>query len=338
VTASLVADLAPEHRFQQPIVSFAFIPSGCATLSSNVFTSTRPLAHEICNSLLGLNALIDFCDAAFLIDNSALERSVPFRSILSPKAAHQAMNVTAAAAISSTTCAQRFPLLGAECLQSWRKFIHTSVLYPRAHFYSLSHAPFSSVGGSDGPTHRTAANLVQEVLTESACLAGLPDDPIEDSRVAISFFNFACVRGRQILWNDMARALEAIKEQRTLMHVRRGAWEYDDDQQSDGEGLPVDASLESGKKDFIPCDKWLPDAHLRYAYCPVPFPLPQARPGPSTTLVSSNTRTYSSYLMRLLLRFEMTKQHCEELYSKDPLLLWEARSNLEDLILEFSRS
>jgi len=274
------------------------------------------------------------------------------------------MNVTAAAAISSTTCAQRFPLV---CLLLPRPVLGDLLLSDKSFFsfvpslswvqsasshgessftrvcctLELTSIPFPMhrslqvsvecvlrplslqcfsqshprpVGGSDGPTHRTAANLVQEVLTESACLAGLPDDPIEDSRVAISFFNFACVRGRQILWNDMARALEAIKEQRTLMHVRRGAWEYDDDQQSDGEGLPVDASLESGKKDFIPCDKWLPDAHLRYAYCPVPFPLPQARPGPSTTLVSSNTRTYSSYLMRLLLRFEMTKQHCEELY------------------------
>jgi hypothetical protein len=80
---------------------------------------------------LGVNSLIDRM-AAFLIDNSALKRSVPLLPILSPvrfwaphtcpdfslsyqfcvllqAAAHRAMNVTAAAAISSVTCPQRFP-------------------------------------------------------------------------------------------------------------------------------------------------------------------------------------------------------------------------------------
>lgn len=150
--------------------------------------------------------------------------------------------------------------------------------------------------------------LVHESFSQSACFTGL--SPYKrDKDVPISFFNFACVRSRTCAWRDVARAVESVIERRRALRLPEGAWEYDDGQASHA----ASCHIHQGEiDDFIPTDQWLPDAHVRYGLCPVPYPHARHQHYPSTmslskprhvgssaTLVSSNTRTYSVYLNRL---------------------------------------
>jgi hypothetical protein len=89
---------------------------------------------------------------------------------------------------------------------------------------------------------------------------------------------------------------------------------------------------------FIPREtEWLPDSHVRYAYCPVAYAPPSSMAlgdGASATLVSANTRTFSRYLARFFDRFGQLPD-ASALCTEDRLLLHEAQSNLFDLQSEF---
>jgi hypothetical protein len=234
----------------------------------------------------------------------------------------------------------------------------------------------------DGPTHYSAAELVKQVFAESACLTGLsahdPTNPHSshdyDNTVPLSFFNFVCVRGRRVSWPDAARELEAIKQYRRSLPPQGNAWEFCDDEEvveaeedqeepttlarrecidnEDAVTINIDSKSRENETVFIPQDtRWLPDCHIRYAYCPIAYhPSPPSQASSqggqgassstdvaSATLVSSNTRTYSRYLRRVLRQFVQLPEDVHDLYTEDTLLLHEAESNLCDLLSEYSR-
>jgi hypothetical protein len=246
---------------------------------------------------------------------------------------------------------------------------------------------------TDGRTHCSTAELMREVFTESACLTGMPRDAAPLARSdwgkTTSFFNFVCVRGRRASWRDAARELEAIKQHRRSLPPEADGCDFTDevldDEENEAEaeerenedegGARTTVNVKGGartKKEeeqvkvdeedddtlttFIPREaEWLPDSHIRYAYCPVAYPPPSSSSsssslsspsslsssalgdGASATLVSSNTRTYSRYLARFFDRFGQLPD-ASALCTEDRLLLYEAESNLHDLQSEFSHT
>ncbi len=226
---------------------------------------------------------------------------------------------------------------------------------------------------TDGRTHCSTAELMREVFTEGACLTGLPRDAAPLARShwhwgkTTSFFNFVCVRGRRASWRDATRELEAIKQHRRSLppeadEVFDEENENEDEDEGDATTTPttvnvngaqmkteeerveVDEEDEDTLTTFISREtEWLPDSHVRYAYCPVAYAPPSSSlsslpsalgDGASATLVSANTRTFSRYLARFFDRFGQLPD-ASALCTEDRLLLHEAQSNLSDLQSEF---
>lgn len=120
------------------------------------------------------------------------------------------------------------------------------------------------------------------------------------------------MRGRSVPWRESARAMEdLIARRKMIANFSYAQYECEDVIRAP-QNVIQDPNDPRYVDDFIPALEWLPDCHIRYACCPIAYPLPRSTKSPSdsayvetstATLVSSNTKTYCNYLERLLQRY-----------------------------------